>query len=276
MKNNQKRSDDTFYSKRSIALLITAVVIITIIGLAGMYALGIISMPQFISDIFNKSESTAVGSVIGNIAAQDEEKIYYEALPREEYANAIADISIPNEYYQSYTITLFAGDTKRVTDYIAIYKDDDWWVQTSENEVILSTVICKDGRVKIADNADNTSILDESGEINYAEYFGYTPLSSLTSMIYALASGEAVEYAGGVSDFSLSFTQARGTGENIFSFNFTRADGIKEEYTFAFESATILSAAKYSSSGEKIYQMEMKDSQSNVDNIDIDTLLVID
>lgn len=271
MKNPKEKAK----SKSGILPFIVATTVVTVLGLIGMYALGIISMPEFLSDIIESPEASAAAPLAGNIAPFDEDAEYYKALPREEYADALADISIPNEYYQRYTITLFSGETAHTTDYTAVMDGGDWWVQTSENDVILSTVICKDGKVQITDNADNTSIVDASGEIRSYEYFGYTPLSELTAMIKALANGETVDYAGGISDFSLSFTQTRGTGENIFSFSFTRTDGIKEEYTFAFESATILSAVKYAASGEKIYQMEMKDSLNNIDGVDVNALLVI-
>ena len=52
-------------------------------------------------------------------------------------------------------------------------------------------------------------------------------------------------------------------------------DGISEEYTFALESATILSIKKYDSDGEKIYQMEMKDSRNSLDEVDVESLLVL-
>ncbi|MBQ8836340.1 MAG: hypothetical protein IJ002_02400 [Clostridia bacterium] len=272
MKNpKEKRKNNS-----GIALFAAVVVLVFVLGLAGMYALGIISMPAFLSDFIETDGTSAAAPIAGNIAAEDESIEYFEALPREEYATALADISVSDKYYQHYTVTVYSGEKKSAADYTAIMNGNDWWVQTSENDVIMSTVVCKDGKVKISDNTDNTSIVDESGEIHFSEYFGYTPLSELTAMIKALANGETVDYAGGITDFSLSFTQARGTGENIFSFSFTRADGFSEEYTFAFESATVLTAAKYSPSGEKIYQMEMKDSLNNIDDIDVDALFVID
>ena len=273
---NKSNGTDVFYGKKGIAFLISAAAIIAVVGLVGMYLLGIIQVPSFFEDLFSPKETESIAPISGNIKPEGEEKVYHEALPREKYATALADISIPNEYYQRYSISLFAGDITKTTDYTALYKDGDWWVQTSENDVILSTVICKNGTVKISDNTDNSSVLDSSGKINFFEYLGYTPLDTLTDMIKALANGENIDYAGGISDFSLSFTQARGTGENIFSFNLTRNDGFKEEYTFAFESATILSAAKYSPSGEKIYQMEMKDSKNDLEDVDVASLLVID
>lgn len=276
MKNKQNNSADTFYGKKDIALLITAAVIIAIVGIVGMYSIGIIKMPSFLEDMLEKPEDNTAVPVAGNLKPEDEEKVYFEALPRDEYATALADIAIPEKYYQRYSVTLYAGEVSNTTDYIAIRDGESWWVQTSKDDVILSTVISKDGKVKISDNTDNTSIVDTSDEIDFFEYFGYTPLDSLTGMIKALANGESIDYAGGVSDFSLSFTQARGTGENIFIFNLTRSDGFKEEYTFAFESATILSATKYLPSGEKIYQMEMHDSQSDTSGIDVDSLFVID
>lgn len=272
----KKRAKNKQKNKSGVPLLITVAIIIIILGLVGMYALGVINAPKFITDIFSEAESTTLPPAAGNIAPKGEAPEYYEALPREEYAKALANMSMPEKFYRRYSISLFSGENVRKTDYNAIYNGGDWWVQTSENDVIMSTVICKGGSVKIYDNADNTSVIDASGEIDRSEYFGYTSLSEITSMINALASGEQVDYAGGsISDFSLSFTQSRGTGENIFSFTFTRSDGIKEEYTFTFESATILSAIKYLPSGEKIYQMETKDSRNNIEGINVDELFVI-
>ena len=272
MKNKREKTK----SNSGTVLFIVGIVTVTILGLAGMYALGIMSMPAFLSDIFEKPSTSSATPIAGNISPYESDAEYYKALPREEYADALADISVPSKYYQRYTVTVFSGEASLSTDYTAIYDEGNFWVQTAEGDVIISTVICKDGKVKISDNTDNTSIVDPSGEISFYEYFGYTPLATLTAMIKALANGEPAGYVSDISDFSLSFTQTRGTGENIFSFTFTRADEFKEEYTFAFESATVLSAAKYAPSGEKIYQMEMKDSQNSLDGIDVDKLFVID
>lgn len=272
MKSND---NDTFYGKKGIALLITVTVIIAVVGTVGMYAIGVLKIPSFISEMLNQTDIAPIPHAAGNISANNGEITYYEALPREEYAIALADITIPEQYYQNYSISLFSGDSVHKTDYTAIYNEGDWWVQTAEEGVILSTTVCKDGKVTLWNNADNSYVTDESGELNHYEYFGYPLLSTITDMIRALAKGESVDYAGGVLDFSLSYTQSRGTGENIFSFNLTRADGFKEEYTFAFESATILSAAKYSPSGEKIYQMEMKNSKNDIEGIDVDLLFAV-
>ena len=273
---NKNSTTDRFYSKKGIAIIVCAAIIFTAIGILGMYALGIVNLPEFLSVFFPKNDMPATSHVAMNIAAEDEDRVYYEALPREQYAIALADISIPDEYYQRYTVTLYAGEVAHTTEYTVIYKRGDWWVQTKENDVILSTAICKNGKVKLSDNSDNTSVTDSSGEIDCFEYFGYTSLAKLANMIRALAKGETVNYPGGVADFLLSYTKARGTGENIFNFNLTRGDGFKEEYTFAFESATILSAIKYSPSGEKIYQMEMKDSRNSIEDINVNALFVID
>ncbi len=273
---NKNNGANRFYSKKGVVLIISMAVAFTAVGLLGMYALGILKTPAFLSDILEKPDAPTPSHVAMNIAAEDEDRVFYEALPRDEYAIALADISLPEEYYQRYTITLFAGEAAHTTDYTVIYNHGDWWVQTSEKDVILSTAICKSGTVKLSDNSDNTSVTDTSGDIDCFEYFGYTSLDKLADMICALAKGESVNYPVGVADFSLSYTKARGTGENIFNFNLTRSDGFREEYTFAFESATILSAVKYSPSGEKIYQMEMKDSRNNIEGINVNSLFVID
>ena len=272
MKNT---NNNAFYGKKGIAFLITATVIIAIIGIVGMYYIGILKMPSFITEMLSPTVTAPTLHAVGNIAEYSGEVMHYEALPRDEYAIALADILPPEHFYQSYSISISSNGSVRKTDYTAIFNNGDWWIQTSEDGVVLSTTVCYNNKVTLYNNADNTSITDTSGEINCHEYLGYPSLTSLTNTICALAKGESVDYVGGVSDFSLSYTQSRGTGENIFSFNLTRADGFKEEYTFAFESATILSASKYSPSGEKIYQMEMKNSKNNIEGIDIDSLFTV-
>ncbi len=275
MKNEHKKSEMTFYSARGIILMIVAVLIFATIAIVGMYHLGVISIPSFIANVFDKTTDVSALPPSANIASKREETERFEALPRDEYAAALADILVPSEFYYNYNITWFSGEVSRTVDYTAIAQNSDWWIQTRENDVIMSTAICKDGIFQFSDNADNSFATTSGENISFAEYSGFMPLNELTSLIYALTSGESVEYGGGVSDYSLSYTQARGTSENLFSFNFSRSDGISEKYTFALESATILSIIKSNSSGEKIYQMEMKDARNNLDEIDVDSLLVL-
>ena len=275
VKNEHKKSEMTFYSARGIMLMIAAVLIFATIAVIGMYRLGVISIPDFISDVFDKTTDVSALPPSANIASHGEETERFEALPRDEYAAALADITTPSEFYYNYNLTWFSGDSSRTVNYTAIGKNGSWWVQTKENDVIMSTAVCRDGIFQFSDNADN-SFAETSGEgISFSEYAGFMPLEQLTALIYALTSGDSVEYGGGVSDYSLSYTLARGTNENLFNFNFTRGDGVSEKYTFALESATILSISKFNSDGEKIYQMEMKDARNNLDEINVDSLLVL-
>ena len=273
-KNNNKstpRGETTFYSTRGVVILIIAVVIFALSAIAGMYALGVIKLPSFIGDFF--ADETLSQPKAENIAPAETEELY-KALPAGEYAVALADMPLPEEYYRSYSITLSSGDTQKSTDYIAIKKGDDWWVQVSENEVILSTALCSGGVVKITDNASNSSITsDAENGVTFKERCGIMPLGELAELIRAVESGEDVAYGGGIATYALSFTQSRGTGENIFNFSFSCENGISEEYIFAFESASILSAKK-TYNGETIYQMELKDSRNELSEIDIDALFI--
>lgn len=275
MKNEQKKSEMTFYSARGIMLMIVAVLVFATIAIIGMYSLGVISMPSFITGFFDNSVESTSPPPVANIAPETGETVFHEALPRDEYAAALADIFVPDEFYYNYTITRSYGESFHAIDYVAIGKNQNWWIQSKEDDVIMSTTVCKDGTVQFSDNADNTFVKTTASDTSFAEYSGFMPLKELTVLISSLTNGDAVEYGGGVSDYSLSYTQARGTNENIFNFNFSRKDGISEEYTFALESATILSIKKYNSDGEKIYQMEMKDSRNSLDEIDVESLLVL-
>ncbi len=275
MKNEQKKNEMTFYSTRGIMLLIAAVLVFATLALIGMSWLGVISIPRFITEFFDNSVETVPAGPISNIAFGENNTVFHEALPRDEYAAALADISFPSEFYYNYTISLFSEADTLTTDYIAICKGNDWWLQTAQNDVIMSTVICKNSLVQFSDNADNSFVTASQNNISLAEYSGFMPLKDLTLLIASLTSGNEVEYGGGVSDYSLSYTQGRGGTENLFSFNFSRKDGISEEYTFALESATILSIKKYNSDGEKFYQMDMKDSRNNLDEINVESLIVL-
>ena len=275
MKNNKKNGDLTFYSARGITLLLVVITVFAILALGGMYALGVISMPSFITNIFNPPENTVLVAPDANISPEVSNFEYMEAISREEYADALASISIPSKFYQNYEITRYHGELSATVEYTAIYDGGNWWVQTKEGDVIISTVVCKDGKIKLSDNTDNTSVFVPASDISFTEHCGYLPIKNLTDIIHKLTNGQTVEYAGGISDYSLSFTPSRGTSENIFTFFFRRKDGISEEYTFAFESATILSAVKYNKDGERIYRMEMKNSRNNLDDVDVASLIKI-
>ena len=275
MKNKGKKSEMTFYSARGIMLLIIAVLIFATLAIIGMHSLGVINVPSFISNIFNTPTQLPPAPPAANIAAQSGEAVFNEALPRDEYAAALADIAFPKEFYYNYTITRFSGEFSRAVNYVAIGQNDNWWIQTKEDDVIMSTALCKDGVLQFSDNADNTSATTSATDISFAEYSGFTPLKDITFLIRSITSGENVEYGGGINDYSLSYTQARGTSENLFNFSFSRKDGISEEYTFALESATVLSIKKFNSDGEKIYQMEMKDSRNSLEEIDADSLITL-
>lgn len=278
-KNKEKKNSITFYSARGIWLMVALLSLFIILALTGMYRLGILHLPESFSFIFSQTDEPVSPAGV-NIASEKDTEVLYEAIPREEYAKALADMPIPNAYYRAYSITLSFGARQNVTDYVAICRGDDWWVQTSEEDVILNTVVCVDDTVRIADNAQNTAVTagayseaNPSG-VSFEERCGVLPLSKLVEMIRALSDGEKLTYGGGITDYSLSYTQARGTSENIFVFAFTCQNGVTEEYRFAFESAVILSARK--SYGElEIYRMEMKEHRNDLSDIDADALLTL-
>ncbi|MBQ4556031.1 MAG: hypothetical protein IJA60_00105 [Clostridia bacterium] len=272
-KQNKPIGETTFYSTRGIIILVVAVLIFAAIALVCMYMIGVIKLPGFISNHF--TGETIPPSNAENIAPLESEAVY-KALPAGEYAIALADMPIPSEYYLNYNITLSSEDNKNSTDYIAIKKGNDWWVQTSRDEVILTTAICKNDVITITDNASNSSVTDTSKiGTTFKERCGIMPLSELVEMIRAVECGENIAYGGGITTYSLSFTQARITGDNLFNFSFTCENGISEEYIFAFESAAILSAKKILN-GKTIYQMELYDSRSDLSEIDTDALFTIE
>lgn len=271
---SENKKEMTFYSARGILIMIVIVIFFAVIALVGMYMLGIVSMPGFIKAFIDTPSETTIAPLAEKIAPEEEDAKEYEILlHRDEYANALADIAIPTEYYHNYTVSWLAGETERTVNYIAIYDEGNWWVQAEENSVITSTAICKDGKVELTNNSDNTSVITDVGDISFSEYFGYMPLEEAIGIIASLANGIPVSYGGGIVDYSLLFTPAQGISENIFNFSFTRKDGISEEYTFAFESSSILSITRYNANGEMIYQMKTKDSRNSIEDIDIDTLL---
>ncbi len=277
---DKQKNNIPFYSTRGVGLMVALLLLFILLALTGMYSLGILRLPQSISALFGSDTQTTEPPAAANIAPEGEEAVLYEAIPREKYAKALADMHLPTEYYRAYSITVSFGIRENVTDYVAIRRGDDWWVQTSQDNVILNTAVCKDGSVRITDNAQNAAVTAESysavhpSGISFEERCGVLPLYRLVEMIRAIADGEELEYGGGIVDYSLSFTQARGTGENVFVFTFTCDNGVTEEYRFAFESAAILSAKK--SLGEiEIYQMEMKEYRNDLSDVNADALLTL-
>ena len=274
----QKKNKHTFYSARGIGLMAAVLLLFIILALTGMYTIGVIRLPESFSALFGQAGETAAPAAAANIAPEEEKAELYAAIPREEYAQALADMPLPTEYYRAYSITVSFGIREDVTDYVAIRRGEDFWVQTSKDDVILTTAICKDGNVRITDNAQNTAVTaagyseENPGGASFEERCGVLPLNRLVEIIRAVSSGETVDYGGGITDYSLFFTQARGTGENVFVFTFTCQNGVTEEYRFTFESAAILSVSK--SIGEiKIYQMETKEHRNDLSDIDVDALI---
>lgn len=275
------KTKSPFYSARGVAILITVLLIASAFALWGMYALGVLRPPQYITDLF--TEQTTSPLPIGasaNIAPEVTKPPLSEAVPREEYAFALSEMHFPAETYRKYTITLQSAAYSDTTVYYAIQKGNDWWVQTVQDDVIMTTALCKSGRVRITDNAQNTSVAlpEKSAQVpngvSFEERCGIMTTKSLVEIIRRAAAGESVEYGGGVRDYSLSFTPARGTGENLFTFSFVNGSGVAEEYVFAFESARILSAKK-SIGDTVIYKMELKDYRNDLTDIDTATLFAM-
>lgn len=268
-----------FYSTKGIVALVLALIVISVFALWGMYALGVIRLPESVSSLFAaETEAPRPSGAVANIAPEETQSVLQEAIPREEYALALADMAIPDAYYRNYKITILSGNTTDVTEYFAIQNGEDWWVQTAKDAVILSTAVCKDGTVRITDNAKNASVTvpayteETQNGVSFTEKCGIMTLAELTEIIRRAAAGETVEYGGGISGYSLSYTPSLGTGENLFSFSFVTGSGVSEEYTFAFESATILSATK-SYAGNVIYKMELTDYRNTLTDFDLESLI---
>lgn len=272
-KKQTKPSKGTFYSAGGIWLMVLVLILTSVLALWGLDHIGVIDL----ASIFGEKPISRPNAPAANIAGEPENNGIFEAIPREEYALALAEMSIPDEYYRNYRITIKSGEMSDMTEYYAVKKGDDWWVQTTQDDVILRTDVCVDGEVLITDNASNTSAKtnEQSDEhpsgVTFEERCGILTLDTLVNMLHSIASGEKVEYGGGIADYSLSITQSRTGGENLFSFNFVCQNGITEEYTFSFENAVILSASK-SIDGNEIYKMELKDYRNDLSDIDTDSL----
>lgn len=275
------KTKSPFYSGRSVAILITLLLIVSAFALWGLYAIGALRIPSYVTDWFAEETTASLPSAAAeNIAPEGTEASLVEAVPREEYALALSEMRFSADTYRKYTVTLQSAAYTDVTTYYAIQKGSDWWVQAVKDDVIMSTVLCKNGKVRITDNAQNSSVsLPEKSEqspngVSFEEYCSIMTIRSLVEIIRRAASGEAVEYGGGIRDYSLSYTPARGTGENLFTFSFVSGNGVAEEYTFAFESARILSAKK-SIGDTVIYKMELKDYRNDLADIDTASLFAM-
>ena len=247
--------------------MIVILLIISAFAVLGLNKLGIINLSPSIGVTENPAAPSGAPAAV--IAGTPEKKEKLEAIPREEFASALSKIQIPSEYYRNYKIAISSDTNQYVTEYFVIKKNDDWWIQTAVDGVIMETAICKDSDVTLTDNAANTSVT--MSDISFEECSGVITLGTLVNMIHDVANGIPVTYGGGIADYSLSFTQMLTSGENLFSFSFLCHNGVREEYTFSFENAVILSASK-SYDGKTIYKMEMKDYRNNLSEIDTESL----
>ena len=255
---NRTDSSKTYYSTRGVTLL-SVVLVLAVLALLGMYSLGVIRPPASLSALFGTTETTARPAQTADIETAAEETTLTPALAREEYAAALGDMQIPSAYYRAYTVSIYGGNAVTATQYEAVVRDADWWVREARDGVILSTAVCRDGAVQITDNTQNSTVTaagtDTRRGIRLAERMGVLPLGELTALIGTLGAGGTSDYGGGITGYSLALAPARGTGENVFTFAFTTASGVREVYSFSFENAVLLSAEKYV--GDRlIYRME--------------------
>lgn len=256
---NRTDSSKTFYSARGVTLLLSVVLVLAVLALFGMYSLGVLRPPASLSALFGTAETTARPAQTADIETAAAETTLTPALAREEYAAALGDMQMPSAYYRAYTVSIYSGNAATTTQYETVVRGADWWVREARNDVALSTTVCLNGTVKITDNTQNSTVTasgaDTQRGIRLAERMGVLPLGELTALIGTLGEGGASDYGGGITGYSLALTPARGTGENVFTFDFTTAPGVREVYSFSFENAVLLSAEKYV--GDRlIYRME--------------------
>lgn len=277
-KAGTKKNNTAFYSAQGVALLVVIMLAFTLVALVGMHMLGIIALPRSIADWFGEeTEASEPLPGLADLPNKPGENVLYEALPREEYAAALKRMTLPESYYRSYTITVYSGKYSFMTEYTSVFREGDWWVQTAEEGVVTSTAVCRNREVTITDHTRDAAVTalgsseQATGGVSFEERCGVLTLQTLTSMISALEAGEPVLYGGGeVTDYTLSFTPARGTGENLFTFSFSLGD-LREKYVFSFESATILSAEKYYKN-TRIYAMEMQSYANDLSALNVDAL----
>ena len=277
-KKKVTKTKSAFYSAKGIATLIAMLLVLSALALWGLYTIGALRFP---TELFAEETTAPLPSgAVANIAPEGTQAELKEAVPREEYAFALSEMEIPASYFRKYTITLQSGNYTDVTSYYAVKDGENWWVQTEKEHVILTTAFCKDGTVHVADNAQNSSVsvpaqsAENPDGVSFEERCGILTLETLVEIIRRAAAGEPVEYGGGIRDYSLSYTPSRGTGENLFTFSFVNGSGIAEEYTFAFESARILSATK-ALDGNVIYKMELKDYRNELADFDTSALFTL-
>ena len=267
----------TFYSARGVTLLLTVVLILAVLALCGMYSLGVIRPPASFAALFSPEETTARPTQTADIAPEAEETTLAPAIAREEYAAALGRMQMPSSYYRAYTVTIYSGNTAAATQYDAVVRDADWWVRETRDGVALSTAVAVGGSVKITDHTQNRSVTASAADadtpdgIRLAERMGVMPLGELTALIGTLGEGGTPVYGGGITGYSLALTPARGTGSNVFTFEFTTALGVREVYSFSFEDAVLLSAEKYV--GDRlIYRMENTAYKNGLTDTDIQGL----
>ena len=282
MKKTNRKPDrtggsKTFYSARGVTLLLSVVLVFAVLALLGMYSLGVIRPPASLSAWFGAAETTARPAQTAAIAPEAAETILTPAIAREEYAAALGSMPIPSAYYRAYTVTLRSGNASVTTRYDVVVRDADWWVRETRDDIALSTAVCREGSVEIIDHTRNQAVTaaaadaDAPDGIRLAERMGVMPLGDLTALIGTLGEGGTSDYGGGITGYSLALTPARGTGENVFTFDFTTASGVREVYSFSFENAVLLTAEKYL--GDRlIYQLENTAYRNELSDIDADKL----
>lgn len=275
MKKTNRKPDrtggsKTFYSARGVTLLLSVVLVFAVLALLGMYSLGVIRPPASLSAWFGAAQTAA-------IAPEAAETTLTPAIAREEYAAALGSMPIPSAYYRAYTVTLRSGNASVTTRYDVVVRDADWWVRETRDDIALSTAVCRAGSVEITDHTRNLTVMaaeagaDTPDGIRLAERMGVMPLGDLTALIGTLGEGVTSDYGGGITGYSLALTPARGTGVNVFTFDFTTASGVREVYSFSFENAVLLTAEKYL--GDRlIYQMENTAYRNDLSDIDADKL----
>ena len=275
-----ENSKTTFYSARGVAWLIVLLCVFAMAALIGMYKLGIVGLPRVVTGLFSPAE-TGEGKPLfaGSPIAPEPETAapIYEAIPNDKIAAALAELSVPAEGYRAYTVTLYGGGKTLETAYETVWRGSDWWVQSAQDGIILSTAVAKGSTVYLTDHTLNVtttakaaSAADPDG-VTFAERSGVLPLSELLTLIGNVAVGEATTYGGGVTEYSLSYTPRRSGNENHFRFTCKTAIGTEEEYTFSFENAVLLSAQK-TIGGKLIYQMENTAYRNDLSQVHADSL----
>lgn len=265
----------TFYSARSVALLLSAVLFLAMLALYGLYSLGVVRLPASISALLGTEETTARPVQMADIAPEPETTAALTpAIAREEYAAALADMLMPSAYYRAYTVSIYSGSTSIQTQYVLVVRDADWWVRETREDVVLSTTVCVDGKLRITDHTLDQTVTATAASaeapngIRLSERMGVMPLEELTALIGTLGAGGTSDYGGGITGYSLALTPARGTDENMFTFSFTTARGVREVYSFSFENAVLLTAEKYIGDS-LIYKMESTACRNGLSEADM-------